>query len=140
MVAALPLSALLMGCGAGGPSPNTTDAAAITPTSTGRANGSANVAANGADTPSSTAGSFPERRSRRRFAGTVNVATNLAVMFGANLLARAVTIDSNGPGNTIVKANTFAALLSCTLNNPAPTNAGQPNTGPGAKTGQCAGL
>jgi hypothetical protein len=75
-----------------------------------------------------------------RLAGTVNVASNLAVMFGANMASGTVAITTTGPGNSIVKANTFYATLSCSGNTPAPVNAGQANSGPGAKTGQCAAL
>lgn len=49
------------------------------------------------------------------------------------------TIDANGPGNTVIKANNVFAILACSANDPAPTNAGQPNTA-GSKTGQCSAL
>jgi hypothetical protein len=74
-----------------------------------------------------------------RFAGQVVVSANLAVTFGANTVSHSATMDDNGPGNTVVKANTVFGTLSCAGNNPAPTNAGQVNTA-GAKTGQCTGL
>jgi hypothetical protein len=74
-----------------------------------------------------------------RFAGQVVLSSNLAVTFGANTVSHNTTINSNGPGNTVVKANTVFGTLACAGNNPPPTNAGQPNTA-GAKTGQCAGL
>jgi hypothetical protein len=74
-----------------------------------------------------------------RFAGQVNLSDNLAVTFGANTVSHNATIDANGPGNTVIKANTVYATLACSANVPAPTNAGQPNTA-GAKTGQCAAL
>lgn len=74
-----------------------------------------------------------------RFAGQVVLTANLAVTFGANTVSHSATIDNNGPGNTVVKANTVFGTVGCAGNNPPPTNAGQPNTA-GAKTGQCAGL
>ena len=74
-----------------------------------------------------------------RFAGPVVLSSNLAVTFGANAVFHNATLDNNGPGNTVVKANTVFGTLGCTGNNPPPTNAGQVNTA-GAKTGQCAGL
>ena len=74
-----------------------------------------------------------------RFAGLVVLSSNLAVTFGANIAYNNATLDNNGPGNTIVKANTVHGTLGCAGNNTSPTNAGQPNTA-GAKTGQSAGL
>jgi uncharacterized repeat protein (TIGR01451 family) len=74
-----------------------------------------------------------------RFAGTVSLTTNLAVTFGANSVSHPATIDNGGPGNTVIKANTFLGPLGCTGNSPAPINAGQPNTA-ASKTGQCTGL
>ncbi len=74
-----------------------------------------------------------------RFAGTVTLTANLAVTFGANSVSHATTVTNGGPGNTVIKANTFFATLACSGNTPAPTNAGQPNTAP-SKTGQCAGI
>jgi hypothetical protein len=71
-----------------------------------------------------------------RFAGTVNLTANLATTFGANSVSHAATINNGGNGATVIKANTFFGSLGCTGNNPAPTNAGQPNTA-GSKTGQC---
>jgi hypothetical protein len=71
-----------------------------------------------------------------RFAGKVNLTANLATTFGANGVSHAATINNGGPGATVIKANTFFGSLGCTGNNPAPTNAGQPNTA-GSKTGQC---
>jgi hypothetical protein len=76
---------------------------------------------------------------RNRFAGQVSLTSNLAVIFGANEVSHNATIDTNGPGNTIVKANTVFGTLACTGNTPAPTNDGQPNTA-GSKVGQCASL
>jgi hypothetical protein len=61
------------------------------------------------------------------------------VTFGANAVSHNLTIDNNGPGATVVKANTVFGALGCAGNNPAPTNAGQPNSG-AIETGQCAGL
>lgn len=72
-----------------------------------------------------------------RFAGQVNLSGNLAVTFGANTVSHNATIDNNGPGNTVVKADTVFGTLGCAGNNPPPSNAGQPNTA-GAKAGQCA--
>jgi hypothetical protein len=74
-----------------------------------------------------------------RFAGPVVLSNNLAVTFGANAVSHNAILDNNGPGNTVVKANTVFGTLGCTGSNPPPTNAGQVNTA-GAKTGQCAGL
>lgn len=74
-----------------------------------------------------------------RFAGPVTLADNLALTFGANLVSHATTVEDNGPGQSVLKANTFFAALGCTGNDPAPVNAGEPNTGP-SKTGQCVGL
>jgi hypothetical protein len=74
-----------------------------------------------------------------RFAGHVVLTGNLAVTFGANTVSHNATIDNNGPGSTVVKANTLFGTLGCAGNNPAPTNAGQVNTA-ATKTGQCAGL
>lgn len=73
-----------------------------------------------------------------RFAGTVAVNGNFAVTFGSNIVSHNTVINDNGPGNTVIKANTFFSTLSCSGNNPPPTNAGQPNTG--TKTGQCGAL
>ena len=74
-----------------------------------------------------------------RFAGQVTLTTNLAVTFGGNTVSHSATVDNNGRGNTVVKANTVFGTLGCAGNNPPPTNAGQPNTAP-SKTGQCAAL
>ncbi|MFJ2033943.1 family 20 glycosylhydrolase [Streptosporangium sp. NPDC087985] len=41
---------------------------------------------------------------------------------------------------TIVAGNHIGGPLSCAGNSPAPTNAGEPNTASGPKSGQCAGL
>ena len=74
-----------------------------------------------------------------RIAGQVILTGNLAVTFGANAVSHETTIDDNGPGTTVIKANTLYGTLSCSGNNPPPTNAGQPNTA-ASKTGQCAAL
>jgi len=74
-----------------------------------------------------------------KWAGTVSLTANLATMMGANTFARNVSVTNSGPGNTTIKGNTAYAALSCTGNNPAPTNGGQANSGPN-ETGQCAGL
>jgi subtilisin-like proprotein convertase family protein len=74
-----------------------------------------------------------------RLAGDVNLTGNLAVTFGANIVSRHVSVNSNGPGATVIKANNIFGMLSCAANNPAPTNAGQVNTA-GSKSGQCAAL
>jgi hexosaminidase len=74
-----------------------------------------------------------------RFAGQVSLTGNVAVTFGANVVSTNATIDNNGPGNTVIKANTVYGTLGCSGNNPPPTNAGQTNTA-GAKAGQCGGL
>jgi hexosaminidase len=74
-----------------------------------------------------------------RFAGDVKLTSNLAVTFGANTVSGNVNVNSNGPGNTVIKANTIYQALACARNNPPPTNAGQPNTA-ASKTGQCVGV
>ena len=74
-----------------------------------------------------------------RMAGDVNLTGNLAVTFGANIVSSNVNMNSNGPGATVVKANTIFGALACAANNPPPTNAGQVNTA-GSKSGQCAAL
>jgi hypothetical protein len=74
-----------------------------------------------------------------QFVGQVTLTANLAVSFGANIVSHTATINSGGPGNTVIKANTVYGTLACSANTPAPTNAGQPNTA-GSKTGQCAAL
>lgn len=76
-----------------------------------------------------------------RFVGLVNLTSNMAVTFGANIVSNDVNVIANGPGNTIVKANTLlgASVLACSANNPAPTSRGQANTAP-SKSGQCAAL
>jgi hypothetical protein len=74
-----------------------------------------------------------------RFAGQVTLTANLVATFGGNQVTQAATVTSGGPGNTVIKANNVFGALACSGNNPAPTNAGQPNTA-GSKTGQCAGL
>ncbi len=74
-----------------------------------------------------------------RFAGSVSVTGNLAVTFGSNMVAGNATLDGNGAGATVVKANNVFATLGCASNNPAPSNAGAPNTA-ATKTGQCTGL
>ncbi|MEW6154022.1 MAG: choice-of-anchor D domain-containing protein [Actinomycetota bacterium] len=74
-----------------------------------------------------------------RIAGHVVMSSNLAAMFGANTVSHSATFDGNGPGNTVVKANTMFGALGCAGNDPAPVDAGQPNTA-AAKTGQCASL
>lgn len=74
-----------------------------------------------------------------RFAGQVVLNANLGVTFGANTVSHNLTVDNGGPGSTVVKANTVYGTLACAGNNPAPVNAGQPNTA-AAKTGQCAAI
>jgi hexosaminidase len=46
----------------------------------------------------------------------------------------------NNTGSTIISGNRISGPLSCTGNAPAPTNAGQPNSVSGPRSGQCAGL
>ena len=74
-----------------------------------------------------------------RFAARVNLTGNLATTFAANGVSANLTVDGNGPGSTVLRANIVLGTLACTGNDPAPDNAGQPNTA-GAKTGQCAGV
>jgi hexosaminidase len=49
-------------------------------------------------------------------------------------------VVQNNTGPTIISGNHISGPLSCTGNSPAPTNAGQPNSASGPKSGQCAGL
>jgi hypothetical protein len=72
-----------------------------------------------------------------RFAGSVSLTTNLAATFGANIVSNGVNVTGNGA--TTIKANTILGPLACSGNDPAPANAGQPNTA-AAKTGQCTAL
>jgi hypothetical protein len=75
-----------------------------------------------------------------KVAGDVVLTGNSAgLTLGANAVSRNVTVNDNTTGAVVVKANTIYGALACSGNNPAPTNAGQPNTAP-TKTGQCAGL
>jgi Tol biopolymer transport system component len=74
-----------------------------------------------------------------RFTGQVILTANLGVTFGSNQVSHNATINNGGPAATVIKANNVFGTLTCTGNNPAPTNAGQANTA-AAKTGQCAGL
>ncbi|MDQ6726923.1 MAG: ice-binding family protein [Actinomycetota bacterium] len=74
-----------------------------------------------------------------RFAGDVNLTGNQAVTFGSNIGSTNVNINNNGPGNTVIKADTVLRALNCAGNNPAPSNAGMVNTA-GSKTGQCVTL
>jgi hypothetical protein len=74
-----------------------------------------------------------------RFAGDVTLTSNVAVTFGANTVSGNVTANNDGPGNTVLKANTIFGALGCAGNAPPPTNAGQANTA-GSKTGQCVGV
>lgn len=69
-----------------------------------------------------------------RFAG----GTNLAVTFGANIVSHA-TVDGNGPGEHGDQGQHRPATLGCSASDPAPINAGQPNTA-GSKTGHCSAL
>ena len=74
-----------------------------------------------------------------RFAGQVVLSNNLAVTLGANTVSHTATIVNNGPGNTVIKANTLFGTLTCSGNSPSPTNAGQVNSAP-SKTGQCVSI
>ena len=75
-----------------------------------------------------------------RIAGDVRVSSNSGgLTLGANIVSGNVTVDNNTIGTTVVKANNVFKTLSCTGNNPAPINGGQPNTA-ATKTGQCSGL
>ncbi|MEV6415099.1 beta-N-acetylhexosaminidase [Kribbella sp. NPDC051718] len=49
-------------------------------------------------------------------------------------------VVQNNTGPTVVSGNHITGPLSCSGNSPTPTNAGQPNTTGGPKSGQCAGL
>ncbi len=72
-------------------------------------------------------------------AGQVVLTGNAGVTFGANAVSQGSTVENNGPGATVVKANTLFGALACSGNNPPPVNAGQVNSAP-SKTGQCAAL
>lgn len=75
-----------------------------------------------------------------RVAGDVVLTGNSGgLTLGANTVSGNVTVDNNTAGGPVIKANTVYGTLGCAGNNPAPTNAGQPNTA-GAKTGQCSAL
>lgn len=74
-----------------------------------------------------------------RFAGGMTLTGNLAVTFGNNAASTQVRIDTNGPGAVVIKGNTIFGTLTCTGNNPTPTNVGSTNTAP-SKLGQCAAL
>jgi len=56
-----------------------------------------------------------------------------------NVVVGAVRLDGN-TGGTVVAGNRITGVLSCTGNEPAPSNEGVPNQVLGARTGQCAGL
>jgi hypothetical protein len=60
-------------------------------------------------------------------------------IFGSNTVSRDVTVNDNGPGSTVGKANRIFGALACTGNAPPPTAASQFNTA-GAKTGRCTTL
>jgi hexosaminidase len=49
-------------------------------------------------------------------------------------------VVQNNTGPTLISANHINGPLSCSGNSPTPTNAGQPNTTSGPKSGQCAVL
>jgi hypothetical protein len=74
-----------------------------------------------------------------RFGGQVTLTGNRTLTFGANAVSTDATINGNGPGNSVVKANNVVGTLACAGNAPPPTNGGQVNTS-GAKTGQCTAL
>ena len=77
---------------------------------------------------------------RNRVSGDVNLTGNRAALtFAGNIVSRNVNVNDNGPGMTVVKANSITLTLACAGNAPPPTNAGQPNTA-GTKTDQCATL
>lgn len=71
--------------------------------------------------------------------GAANLTANLGGTVGGNSVTGGVAVNGHGPGNTVVKANTLTATLSCSASSPAPGNSGQLNTA-GAKAGQCAAL
>jgi hypothetical protein len=74
-----------------------------------------------------------------RLAGHAVVSSNLAVSFRSNTVTSNATLDGNGPGATVAGGNTVWGMLSCTGNDPAPVNGGDPNTA-AARLGQCATL
>jgi len=75
-------------------------------------------------------------------AGSTNMSTNGAdLTLGNNTTSAGVTVNNNTGAPNIVKGNSILqGTLACSGNTSAPTNAGQPNTVPGGKSGQCAGL
>lgn len=63
-----------------------------------------------------------------------------ATMSGNTVFGQA-RFDRNAGGTNTVAANTLASgALNCSANDPPPVNAGQANTAPLGKTGQCAAL
>jgi len=74
-----------------------------------------------------------------RVAGSMAILTNHGADLRANVISSHATISGNGFGATVLAGNTLFGTLACSGNNPAPTNAGQPNSAP-SKTGQCVGL
>lgn len=69
-----------------------------------------------------------------RVVGDMTLTGNTAgLTLGANEVTRNVTINNNVNGLPVVKANAIAGTLACAGNNPAPVNAGQPNTRPAAR-------
>jgi hypothetical protein len=74
-----------------------------------------------------------------RFAGDVNLSSDLAITFGNNIATNNVNVNNNGPGYTIIKGDAITLALACFGNAPPPTNAGQADTA-GSRSGQCVGL
>lgn len=75
-------------------------------------------------------------------AGTTNLSSNGSdVTFGNNTTSAGVTVNNNTGAPNIIKGNSILrGMLACSGNTSPPTNAGQVNTVPDGKTGQCAGL
>jgi len=75
-----------------------------------------------------------------RVAGDVVLTGNTAgLTLGADIVSGNVTVNNNTGSTDVIMANTIFKVLACSGNNPAPTNAGQPNTA-SSKSGQCASL
>lgn len=80
--------------------------------------------------------------------GNVTLTNNSAsVELGGNTINGTVSLTGTTgtpppprPAKPQIEANKINGTLTCSGNNPAPTNDGKPNTGSGSRTGQCAGF
>jgi YVTN family beta-propeller protein len=75
-----------------------------------------------------------------RFAGNVNLTNNVALTFSNNTVSGSVTVNDNGPGDTLIRRNNIFGTLACSGNEPPPqpTRPLERNTA-GARSGQCSG-